>query len=162
MSNLYNKGILSPSSRRVFAKAGLIAVSVLAVALFVGCKGQPKTVDRVWFKNIKDGAVVSSPVKLEFGVEGMTVKPAGPPIEGTGHHHIIVNGDSIPEGTIIRNDGPKDIPADKTHMIHYGKGQLETSLDLKPGKYKLTMQFADGHHKSYGPRMATSINITVK
>jgi len=31
-----------------------------------------------------------------------------------------------------------------------------------PGKHRLTLQFADGLHRSYGSKMATSVNITVK
>src|SRR5687767_11126594 len=45
---------------------------------------------KVMFVEPKDGATVKSPVKLVFGVEGMTVKPAGDLTPDTGHHHVIV------------------------------------------------------------------------
>lgn len=101
----------------------------------------------------KDGAVVSSPFDVKFGVTGMEVKPAGDMIVNTGHHHLLINADSIPAGAAI--------PMDGTHL-HYGKGQTEASVTLPPGKYKLTAQFANGAHQSYGPALSKTINITVK
>jgi hypothetical protein len=53
------------------------------------------------------------------------------------------------------------IPKDSTHL-HFGKAQTETSLTLSPGKHKLTLQLADGLHRSYGSQLATSITVTVK
>ena len=108
---------------------------------------------RVFFKNLEDGAVVASPIKVEMGVEGITIKPAGELVEGTGHHHIIINEGPTPFGTVVG--------ADETH-IHFGKGQEETELVLEPGEYSLTLQFADGFHRSYGDKMSTTIKITVE
>jgi len=101
----------------------------------------------------KDGATVSSPFKVKFGVTGMTVHPANEIIEGTGHHHLLINHGPIKEG--------ESIPMDDTHL-HYGKGQTEADVTLPPGQYKLTAQFANGAHQSYGPAMAKTISITVK
>ena len=53
------------------------------------------------------------------------------------------------------------MPTDDTH-IHFGKGQTETELKLAPGKHTLTMQFADGAHRSYGPDLSSTISVTVK
>lgn len=107
----------------------------------------------VSFIEPEDGAVVSSPFTVKFGVSGMEVKPAGDVTAGAGHHHLLINEDSIPAG--------QPIPVDDKHL-HFGKGQAETSVTLPPGKYKLTMQFADGAHHSYGPELSKTINITVK
>ncbi|MCA1322925.1 DUF4399 domain-containing protein [Herbaspirillum sp. alder98] len=101
----------------------------------------------------KDGATVSSPFKVKFGVSGMTVHPANEIIAGTGHHHLLINQGPIKEGA--------SIPMDDTHL-HYGKGQTEADVTLPPGRYKLTAQFANGVHQSYGPAMAKTINVTVK
>jgi hypothetical protein len=100
-----------------------------------------------------DGATDSSPFKVKFAVTGMDVKPAGDMSANTGHHHLLINGDSMKSG--------ESIPFDETHM-HFGKGQTETEVKLPPGKYKLTMQFANGAHQSYGAGLSKSINITVK
>ncbi|QCP48657.1 DUF4399 domain-containing protein [Trinickia violacea] len=108
---------------------------------------------RVFFVAPKDGATVTSPVHIVFGVEGMTVAPAGTITEGTGHHHLIIDGGPVPQGTVV--------PADETH-IHYGKGQTETDVTLPPGDHTLTMQFADGAHRSYGPQMSQTITVHVK
>ena len=108
---------------------------------------------RVYFRNLEDGAKVTSPVKVEMGVEGITIKPAGELVEGTGHHHIIINEGPTPLGTVVG--------ADATH-IHFGQGQEETELELEPGEYTLTLQFADGFHRSYGEGMSTTIKITVE
>lgn len=107
---------------------------------------------RVFFANLKDGDKVSSPVKIEMGVEGMTVHPAGEIIEGTGHHHIILSANHTPAGEAV--------PADETH-IHYGGGQTETEIELEPGMHSISLQFADGLHRSYGEPMSTSIRIEV-
>jgi Domain of unknown function (DUF4399) len=53
------------------------------------------------------------------------------------------------------------IPFSDTH-IHFGKGQTEAELKLAPGVYKLTMQFANKDHNSYGKEMSQTITVTVK
>jgi hypothetical protein len=106
----------------------------------------------VSFANLKDGDTVNSPVLVEFGIEGMTVEPAGEAHEGKGHHHIIINGGFIAEGGVV--------PADSVN-IHYGGGQTSDTLDLPAGTHTLTMQFADGYHRSYGEQLAKTISITV-
>lgn len=108
---------------------------------------------RLFFVNLEDGATVSSPFYVEFGVEGMEVEPAGLVKEGFGHHHIIIDGGAIPNG--------ETVAADETH-IHYGGGQTGDTLTLTPGAHTLTMQFADGIHRSYGEQMAATINVTVE
>ncbi len=107
---------------------------------------------RVYFVEPKDGATVTSPVHVKFGVDGMKIAPAGTMTEGTGHHHLVIDGGPVPKGTVV--------PADD--HIHYGKGQTETDVKLPPGDHTLTMQFADGAHRSYGPEMASTITVHVK
>lgn len=108
----------------------------------------------VFFKNLKDGQVVQNPIHVEMGVEGMRVDSAGLVREGSGHHHLLIDdGDSIPSGQVI--------PKDSTHL-HFGNAQTETDLQLSPGKHKLTLQFADGMHRSYGRQMAATVTIEVK
>ncbi|POY36462.1 rod shape-determining protein RodA [Solitalea longa] len=107
----------------------------------------------VFFVNLKDGQTVKSPVKVEMGVNGMTVEPIGAVNPDKGHHHLIIDASFIPAGTTT--------PADSTH-IHFGKGQTETEVKLSPGKHTLTLQFADGMHTSYGVRMSKTITVEVK
>ncbi|MCO4762707.1 MAG: DUF4399 domain-containing protein, partial [Myxococcales bacterium] len=114
----------------------------------------------VMFVSPKDGAEIVGPVvdgkvavAVSMGAKGIKVQPAGKVEAGTGHHHIIISAPATPQGQAV--------PADATH-IHYGKGQTEATLQLAPGKHKLTMQFANGAHLSYGPKLSASITVTVK
>lgn len=106
----------------------------------------------VHFVNLQDSATVTSPVYVAFGIKGMEVEPAGKVNEGKGHHHIIIDGEALETGGTV--------PADD-HNIHYGGGQTSDSLKLSPGMHTLTMQFADGMHRSYGMQMATTITVNV-
>lgn len=115
----------------------------------------PEPPPKVFFKAPADGAKVKSPVKVVFGLEGMTVQPAGTVVgdKTTGHHHVIIDGAPVPAG--------KMVPTDSRH-IHFGGGQTEAELTLAPGKHTLTLQFADGAHQSYGPTLASTVTIEVE
>jgi|SRR5579859_5220397 len=109
---------------------------------------------KVYFKNLKNGETVKSPFKVDMGVEGEKIDTAGAIVAGSGHHHLLIDaGDSIPAGTVV----PKD-----EHHLHFGKGQTSTEVTLPPGTHVLTLQFADGIHRSYGGKLATTITVTVK
>ncbi|HMI63420.1 MAG TPA: DUF4399 domain-containing protein [Puia sp.] len=109
---------------------------------------------KVFFKNLKDGQTVKSPLKVEMGVEGLKLDTAGAIVAGTGHHHLLIDaGDSISVGTVV--------PKDATHL-HFGKAQSSAEVPLTPGKHLLTLQFADGIHRSYGGQLAATITVTVK
>jgi hypothetical protein len=109
---------------------------------------------KVYFKNLKDGQTVASPFKVEMGVDGMKLDTAGAMEASSGHHHLLIDaGDSIPAGQIVpKNDQHK----------HFGKAQTSTDVTLPAGKHVLTLQFADGLHRSYGSRLAATITVTVK
>jgi len=109
---------------------------------------------KVFFKNLKNGETVKSPLKVEFGVEGISLDTAGAIKAGSGHHHLLIDaGDSIAAGTVV--------PKDSTHL-HFGKAQTETTLTLTPGEHTLTLQYADGIHRSYGSKLAATIKVKVK
>lgn len=127
----------------------LAAVAALSLALLCPL-AHAQSVD---FIEPKDGATLPTTFKLRFGLDGMKVAPAGDMSEGTGHHHLLIDAADIPEGVVI--------PMDDRHR-HFGKGQTETEITLPPGRYRLTMQFADGLHRSYGEKMRKTIEITVK
>jgi len=109
---------------------------------------------KVYFKNLKDGQTVTSPFKVEMGVEGIRLDTAGAIVAGSGHHHLLIDaGDSIPAGQVV--------PKDATHL-HFGKAQSSAEVTLAPGKHVLTLQYADGIHRSYGSQLAATITVTVK
>jgi hypothetical protein len=125
--------------------AGMLVASAASVAA--------RAEGRAYFVTPKDGATVSNPVHVKFGVEGMKIVPAGTMTEGTGHHHLIIDGAALPKGEVI--------PAnDKS--LHFGKGQTETDLTLPPGDHTLTLDFGDGAHRSYGPAMSQTVTVHVK
>ncbi len=109
---------------------------------------------RVFFKNLKNGETVSSPVKVEMGVEGMKLDTAGTIMVNSGHHHLLIDAeDSLASGTVVLKD--------EKHL-HFGKAQSSVELTLTPGKHKLALQYADGIHRSYGGQLSKVITITVK
>jgi hypothetical protein len=109
---------------------------------------------KVFIIEPKDGATVSSPVSVKFGIEGMEVAPVGTDKPNTGHHHLIIDSEIT--------DFSSAIPKDENH-IHYGKGQTEASVELKPGKHTLQLVLGDKNHIPHGPPVKSDvITITVK
>lgn len=131
-------------------RVSLIFTALALVA--VSCKKKEYT-GKVWFSEPADKAEVTAPVKFVMQIEGMSVKPAGKPEDGTGHFHILINKEALAAGQVIVND--------EFHK-HYGKGQTEDTIDLKPGDYRVTLQFADGAHVSYGSAWSHTISLKVK
>lgn len=109
---------------------------------------------RVFFANLKDGQTVTSPVKVEMGVEALSVDTANGKLKpASGHHHILIDMDSIARETVI--------PKDSVHL-HFGNAQTTAEVKLTPGKHSLTLQFADALHRSYGSRLTSKVTVTVK
>jgi len=114
---------------------------------------------KVAFVAPRDGEKIAGPlengkvsVKVQMGAEGIAIKPAGPIEAGSGHHHILIDADPIAAGIVV--------PKDDTHL-HFGQGQTDANVALAPGEHTLTMQLADGIHRSYGPTLAATIKINV-
>ncbi len=109
---------------------------------------------RVFFIRPYNGATVRSPFVVIFGAELVAVEavPAGRVPENIGHHDLLINLDKVPLGELI--------PSDK-QRLHFDQGQTRTELNLPPGQYTLTLQFADGIEHSHGPAMSATIHLTV-
>ena len=105
---------------RGFGRWSQLACSVVMLVAGAAAAASPA----VTLAEPTHGATVSSPVKLRFVVQGMTVAPAGDVVTNSGHHHLLVI--------------------------------------LPPGLHKLTVQFGDGAHRSYGPAMSQTITVMVK
>lgn len=134
-----------------FSRIPFLAKSTLVLAALTALP-TAFAAERVYFESPADGATVTSPFKVKFGLEGMKIGPLGDMTDKTGHHHLIINSEAIKAGDTV--------PADEKHL-HFGKGQTETDVTLPPGKYTLTMQFGNGAHQSYGPAMSKTITVTV-
>lgn len=113
----------------------------------------------VYFINLEDGATVSSPVKVKFGLSGMGVAPAGTEKENTGHHHILLNRPPLGEGPDGAEELEYGLPADENH-IHFGGGQTEVSLDLPAGTHTLQLVVGDLNHVPHDPPITTEV-ITI-
>ncbi|MEQ1694929.1 MAG: DUF4399 domain-containing protein [Hyphomicrobiaceae bacterium] len=101
-----------------------------------------------------NGATVSSPLTVKFGLAGMEVSPAGTAKENAGHHHLII------DKTLA--DPKAAIPVDDNHK-HFGKGQTETTVELKPGEHTLQLILADHNHIPHDPVVQSEvIKVTVK
>ena len=110
---------------------------------------------RVFFANLEDGATVSSPFTVEFGLEGMDVIPAGTDQEHSGHHHLLIDLDELPA-----MDMP--MPADSQH-VHFGKGQTSVELDLAPGDHRLQLVLGNYLHIPHDPPVISEvITVTVE
>lgn len=109
---------------------------------------------KVYFIMPKDGDEISGPVTVKFGLAGMGVAPAGVDKKHTGHHHLLIDVEKV--------DLSAALPADDNHK-HFGGGQTETSLTLKPGKHTLQLLLGDHNHVPHTPPvMSEKIAITVK
>jgi hypothetical protein len=109
---------------------------------------------KVYFPTLKDGDTVSSPVTVVFGLTAAGIAPAGTQVEGTGHHHLLIDDPTV----------DYTVPLPATDQIkHFGKGQTETVLTLKPGKHTLQLVFGDWKHQPFNPSVQSDkITITVK
>src|SRR5271156_5570902 len=98
-------------------------------------RSAPAADAEVYFIAPHNGATVHGPVTVKFGLKGMGIAPAGVKFDNTGHHHLLIDTDF----STLKLDEP--LPAgDK--ILHFGKGQTETTLTLSPGKHTLEIVFA--------------------
>ena len=138
---------------RLFLALGLTLLATLAGAQE---RTAPAANAEVYFISPSNGATVQGPVTVRFGLKGMGIAPAGVKFDNTGHHHLLIDTDF----SELKLDAP--LPAtDK--IMHFGKGQTETTLTLPPGKHTLEIVFADYLHNSFDPPLhSKKITITVK
>ena len=144
-------------SDRVRLVLALLLASGLAAsqAHSQGVTGEPSPEGaRVYFITPEDGATVTSPLTVRFGLEGMGVAPAGTQKEATGHHHLIVDADTPPADRPIAADD---------HHIHFGGGQTETTLELAPGEHTLQLVVGDFKHVPHDePVVSKRITVHVE
>lgn len=136
-----------------------LALGILAVALTTAAIANVKRTAspagaEVYFIAPVDGATVTSPVSVKFGLKGMGIAPAGIAFDGAGHHHLIIDAELPPLNA--------PIPADANH-VHFGKGQTEATVELKPGKHTLQLVLGDQLHMPHDPAVVSKkITVTVK
>ena len=97
----------------------------------------------VYFIDLKDGMTVPPKLKIYFGLRNMGIAPAGSDRENSGHHHLLIDTELPPL------DQP--IPNDFNHL-HFGAGQTETEITLKPGAHTLQLLIGDKEHIPHTPQ----------
>jgi hypothetical protein len=100
-----------------------------------------------------DGARVTSPVRVVFGLKGIGVAPAGVDRNDAGHHHLLVDAP-------LPSDLGLPIANDEQHR-HFGGGQTEVELTLTPGRHTLQMLLGDHLHIPHDPPIASSV-VTIE
>jgi len=145
-------------SLRALATAAIIPTVVFAAG--VALAQPPQTPSpagaTVYFINLKDGDLVTSPFKVQFGLAGMGVAPVGVQTERTGHHHLIID-------TKLSDEELKQPIAANAQHVHFGGGQTETMVTLPPGRHTLQLVLGDWSHIPHNPPvMSAVITVTVK
>src|SRR6476659_1825939 len=107
----------------------------------------------VHFIDLKDGQTVPPKVTIRFVLREMGVAPAGSDRANSGHHHLLIDTELPPL------DQP--IPNDFNHL-HFGTGQPEAAVTLKPGPHTLQLLLGDKDHIPHNPPvMSPRIRVVV-
>jgi hypothetical protein len=106
---------------------------------------------KVYFVDPADGDYVSRTLVIHFGLLNMGVAPAGVQKANTGHHHLLIDTPLPPL------DRP--IPNDFNHL-HFGAGQTEAQITLRPGTHRLQLLLGDENHMPHVPAIYSK-RITV-
>jgi hypothetical protein len=108
----------------------------------------------VYFHYPIDGIRVPQRFTVQIGLRGLGLAPAGIVRPTTGHHHLLIDVDTV--------DLNQPIPSDYNH-IHLGNGQSEVVLTLKPGTHTLQLLMGDHVHIPHVPAvMSKKITIYVR
>lgn len=108
----------------------------------------------LYFISPADGATVSNPVTVRFGLRNMGVAPAGIKYDNSGHHHLLVDTELPAMEFPIVNDA---------NHLHFGGGQTEATVELPPGEHTLQLLLGDFAHIPHEPAvMSERITITVE
>jgi Domain of unknown function (DUF4399) len=145
-----------PSILAATLAGAVLAVSALTTGALAQDRPSAPAGAEVYIISPKNGETVHGPVTVRFGLKGMGVAPAGVQFDNTGHHHLLIDT----ELSDLNLAAP--LPA-SDKVVHFGKGQTETTLTLPPGKHTLELVFADYRHLSFDPALhSQKIAITVK
>lgn len=133
----------------------LATIALSGMALADGHRSPAPDGARSYIISPADGATVSNPVTIVFGLEGMGVAPAGHEQENTGHHHLLINT------TIDDVSLEETLPA-TDQIVHFGGGQTQVTKDLPAGTHTLRILLGDYAHVPHDPPVVSEpITITV-
>jgi len=110
---------------------------------------------RISFTEPANGATVTSPVHIVFRADNFTIEPKGDGAvhPGAGHHHIGVDTQCLPPGTVIPTAAP---------WIHFGDGSSQIDVQLPPGEHHIVAQVGDGEHRTLAdPGLCAELHLNV-
>ena len=147
---------LSPRAL-VSCGAAIVAAAVTAAIALAQTPQTPSPAGAAaYIINLKDGDTVASPFKVQFGLTGMGVAPAGVDKPNTGHHHLII------DTTLSADELKAPIASDAKHK-HFGGGQTEAMITLPPGQHTLQLVLGDMSHIPHNPPvMSPVVTVTVR
>lgn len=132
--------------------SGLILAAGLSATLLAQPSPAPEGAS-VYIVSPQNGDTVGTTFTVVFGLSGMGVAPAGIQMPNTGHHHLLINKETLP-------DLGQPLGAD---VMHFGLGQTETTVTLEPGQHTLQLVLGDHMHVPHNPPvMSEKITITVE
>ena len=108
---------------------------------------------RVYFVQPADGQVFDGQdaegIEIIFGLTGMQVSPAGIAEPNSGHHHLLINVEKLPDLT-------NPLPA-TDQVRHFGKGQTSTRVKLPMGKHRLQLIVGNQVHSPHSPPVMSDV-----
>ncbi len=145
MTDAYKKAVSSKTTKNLGAQA----LSKVGMDITLSPAGA-----KAYIISPRTGDTVTSPFKVQFGLTGMGIAPANSQIENTGHHHLLIDNPTVDFAA----------PLPKSDQVkHFGSGETETMLTLKPGPHTLQLVLGDWKHQPHNPAVASeTISIMVK
>ncbi|HSM61418.1 MAG TPA: DUF4399 domain-containing protein [Longimicrobiales bacterium] len=147
---------------------------LLGLALLVACGGEPpaetegapeapaaaaetaQATATVTILEPTDGAEIAGPsVTVHLEASGVRIVAAGDTTPGTGHHHLYLDEDLGPAGTLV--------PTVPGKVVHLGTGDSEYVFEsVAPGTHRLIAVLADGAHVPLQPWVTDTVTFTVR
>jgi len=132
----------------------LLTSFVISSAAFAADK-PAAPIAKVFIIEPANGATVPTTFTVKFGATGVEIAPAGTDKPNSGHHHLLIDTDTLP-------DMHSPLPATPT-LIHFGKAQTETQITLTPGKHTLQLLLGNYIHvPGAHPLISEKITVNVK
>ncbi len=129
------------NSYRLLGRVALLAAAAITVPAIAPAETAAPPNAAVYIISPKDGDTVASPFKVQFGLSGMGIAPAGVEKANTGHHHLIIDATLAAEGG----------------------GQTEAMVTLAPGQHTLQLVLGDWMHTPFNPPLGSPVvTVTVK
>jgi len=129
------------NSYGLLGRVALLAAAATTVPAIAPAETAAPPNAAVYIISPKDGDTVASPFKVQFGLSGMGVAPAGVEKADTGHHHLIIDATLAAEGG----------------------GQTEAMVTLAPGQHTLQLVLGDWMHTPFNPPLVSPVvTVTVK